>query len=55
MVPSSQVRVTLTVSPLSGTKSLKTVKVAELRVLVIVQSALPFSERATVVVQPEAV
>jgi hypothetical protein len=57
-VPPGQVSVTLTVvvsvGPLS-LKSLLTVKVALLSVLVIVQLALPPAARLTGVVQPEAV
>ena len=58
MVPSSQERVTLTAvvsaTPLSE-KSLLTVKVAELSVLVMVQELLPLAGRLTGAVQPAAV
>ena len=57
MVPSSQERVTLTVVvsvPGLSEKSLLTVKVAELSVLVIVQELLPLAGRLTGAVQPAA-
>ncbi len=57
-LPLAQLRVTLTVVvsvPGLSEKSLRTVKVAPLRVLVIVQLALPLAGRLAGAVQPLAV